>query len=832
MILPNAIRQTSERTASHQAQRIPTDFPPRMDDRRRDSRHPMDVDQEHRRENPQAVPFAPHQAHPARAASVSGMSQPLQYQGMWGARRSSSESERINSRLPPARRNSRAAELPRALVDAAPGTHASVPRRPSDGESRHAAYPGPPPVHGQRTLAYCAQERFAPRSPPPRSEMAPPSRASGSPSTAQLRRLRTVSGDGSSLSASGLPASAATVPREAAWAYHRKLSAPGDTRQPFPPRRSVDDVDAAQRTAQRARTQHVGASPAGADSKRHILPPLPPDLIAGNAASTTRSTLPPLRPPPGFHAHSYHVSEPHARATQPPGPGMKIRRPLTAEDLNHGPPGPSATRSAPALAAPALPAHRRSPSSASAPLSQQVAERAGHRLPSGTSASLNMHEQSFPSYTYDHEMEDVYGDDVGQPTPSASAGPSRPNLQHIVDVRRRGGTSAQQTRRMNHLISEQRRRESINAGFEELRKVLPNCREGGESKATILRRAIDHIGNLHELVHRQQLAHREQTTRGEGPGSRSRSPSDPPRGPGRHERVGSQPSNASGSQASMSNAGPSANVLSIHTNMHSGPIVRGPSDCSVEASPADTVTTAYTPLGSSQMTSTSSTASSLPWSTNASPIMPKLQCLTMRSASRGVTDPSPLSAGNAPHRFFAPSPRSSLAPLNVGGGVAAQRRSPLIQRNTALPELRSDQGQRLAGDATSTHRKGFAAPKEEDGSLEGKPHALSESDLHERHTCSELRVEHGEEQANGDAGSSDSSWISVSPVEVEVKLDRSERKRPAPLSADARRSSDWEAHAHPSKRRHKFGHAGSPAASSLPNTPTSATFVPRSMVQV
>ncbi|CEH19073.1 PROTEIN MXL-2 [Ceraceosorus bombacis] len=513
MILPNVIRQTGERTASHHVQRVSTDFPPRMDDHRRDSRHAMDVDREHRRENPQAVPFAPHQAHPARAASISGMSQPHQSQGMWDARRSSSESERISSRLPPARRNSRAAELPRALVDAAPGTRVSVPRRPSDGESRHAAYPGPPPADGQRTLAYHPQERFAPRSPPTRSEMAPPSRASGSPSTAQLPRLRTVSGDGSSLSASGLPASAATGPREAAWAYHRKLSAPGDIRQPFPPRRSVDDVDAAQRTAQRARTQHVEASPAGADSKRHILPPLPPDLIAGNAATTTRSTLPPLRPPPGFHAHSYHVSEPHA-----------------------------------------------------------LAERAVHRLPSGTSASLNMHEQSFPSYTYDHEMEDVYGDDVRQRTLSASAESSRPNLQHIVDVRRRGGTSAQQTRRMNHLISEQRRRESINAGFEELRKVLPNCREGGESKATILRRAIDHIGNLHELVHRQQLAHREQITRGEGPGSRSRSPSDPPRGPGRHERVGSQPSNASGSQASMSNAGPSANVLSIHTNMHSGPI--------------------------------------------------------------------------------------------------------------------------------------------------------------------------------------------------------------------------------------------------------------------
>ncbi|CEH19072.1 hypothetical protein CBOM_05751 [Ceraceosorus bombacis] len=157
-----------------------------------------------------------------------------------------------------------------------------------------------------------------------------------------------------------------------------------------------------------------------------------------------------------------------------------------------------------------------------------------------------------------------------------------------------------------------------------------------------------------------------------------------------------------------------------------------------------------------------------------------------------------------------------------------------MQRNTALPELRSDQAQGLAGDATSTHRKDFAAPKEEDDSSEGKAHALSETDLHERHTrpSSEPRAEHGEEQADGEAGSSDSSWISVSPVEVEVKLDRSERKRPAPLSADARRSSDWDAHAHPSKRRHKFGHAGSPAANSLPNTPTSATFMPRSMVQV
>ncbi|ORZ07029.1 hypothetical protein BCR41DRAFT_360511 [Lobosporangium transversale] len=53
-------------------------------------------------------------------------------------------------------------------------------------------------------------------------------------------------------------------------------------------------------------------------------------------------------------------------------------------------------------------------------------------------------------------------------------------------------------RRMAHIQSEQKRREKINAGFEELKSVIPECAQNTDSKATILRKAVDRILELED----------------------------------------------------------------------------------------------------------------------------------------------------------------------------------------------------------------------------------------------------------------------------------------------------------------------------------------------
>ncbi|KAK9451817.1 uncharacterized protein V1518DRAFT_409624 [Limtongia smithiae] len=55
-------------------------------------------------------------------------------------------------------------------------------------------------------------------------------------------------------------------------------------------------------------------------------------------------------------------------------------------------------------------------------------------------------------------------------------------------------------RRFAHILSEQRRRENINGGFLELKSSIPQCRGSQDSKAVILKKAVNYIGSLeHEL---------------------------------------------------------------------------------------------------------------------------------------------------------------------------------------------------------------------------------------------------------------------------------------------------------------------------------------------
>lgn len=64
-------------------------------------------------------------------------------------------------------------------------------------------------------------------------------------------------------------------------------------------------------------------------------------------------------------------------------------------------------------------------------------------------------------------------------------------------------SSVNANRRVAHLLSEQKRRESINTGFEDLRQAIPACRDGQDSKATILKRALEYIRELESVVERQ-----------------------------------------------------------------------------------------------------------------------------------------------------------------------------------------------------------------------------------------------------------------------------------------------------------------------------------------
>lgn len=64
------------------------------------------------------------------------------------------------------------------------------------------------------------------------------------------------------------------------------------------------------------------------------------------------------------------------------------------------------------------------------------------------------------------------------------------------------GSLNNSTRRQAHIVSEQKRRQSINEGFEDLRKVVPACTNQGDSKAIVLRKAVTYISQLHAEMNR------------------------------------------------------------------------------------------------------------------------------------------------------------------------------------------------------------------------------------------------------------------------------------------------------------------------------------------
>ncbi|KAF9095112.1 hypothetical protein BGX23_001043 [Mortierella sp. AD031] len=66
------------------------------------------------------------------------------------------------------------------------------------------------------------------------------------------------------------------------------------------------------------------------------------------------------------------------------------------------------------------------------------------------------------------------------------------------------------TRRLAHILSEQKRREKINTGFDELKSVIPACAQNTDSKATILRKAVDRILELEQELRKYTDAYDEE----------------------------------------------------------------------------------------------------------------------------------------------------------------------------------------------------------------------------------------------------------------------------------------------------------------------------------
>ncbi|CAG8624349.1 3537_t:CDS:2 [Cetraspora pellucida] len=67
-------------------------------------------------------------------------------------------------------------------------------------------------------------------------------------------------------------------------------------------------------------------------------------------------------------------------------------------------------------------------------------------------------------------------------------------------------------RRIAHILSEQKRRENINSGFEELKSIVPSCRGCADSKAIILRKAAHYIQALEAQIQKLKQSSSGSTT--------------------------------------------------------------------------------------------------------------------------------------------------------------------------------------------------------------------------------------------------------------------------------------------------------------------------------
>lgn len=150
----------------------------------------------------------------------------------------------------------------------------------------------------------------------------------------------------------------------------------------------------------------------------------------------------------------------------------------------------------------------------------------------------------------------------GAPPTGATAAPAATNTVNA-------------NRRVAHLLSEQKRRESINTGFEDLRQAIPACRDGQDSKATILKRALEYIRELETVVERQHRPPFESHALG---GYSNRSPPDDKddlrrfgRPSAEEERRGSHGGRQMSGSGSSSEAGSGPRIGGLPSNAYGAP---------------------------------------------------------------------------------------------------------------------------------------------------------------------------------------------------------------------------------------------------------------------
>ncbi|KAK9467397.1 hypothetical protein V1512DRAFT_261102 [Lipomyces arxii] len=81
--------------------------------------------------------------------------------------------------------------------------------------------------------------------------------------------------------------------------------------------------------------------------------------------------------------------------------------------------------------------------------------------------------------------------------PSSSPSSFKPQPKHGSVLKSRSSN-----RKSAHILSEQRRRETINDGFVELKSTIPHCNGTQDSKAVILRKAVHYISSLESRIER------------------------------------------------------------------------------------------------------------------------------------------------------------------------------------------------------------------------------------------------------------------------------------------------------------------------------------------
>ncbi|KAG5368252.1 hypothetical protein CJU90_0444 [Yarrowia sp. C11] len=98
-------------------------------------------------------------------------------------------------------------------------------------------------------------------------------------------------------------------------------------------------------------------------------------------------------------------------------------------------------------------------------------------------------------------MPDYEYDDEPASPPAIKTEQLEPATPSIPIISTLPSSTSVSSRRHAHILSEQRRRENINGGFQQLRNAVPYCRGTQLSKAVILKKAVEYIAALEEEVY-------------------------------------------------------------------------------------------------------------------------------------------------------------------------------------------------------------------------------------------------------------------------------------------------------------------------------------------